>query len=43
MDCKQSIKNVACVADIKMGRGGGMEVGEGEEYQQGAFLFPPPP
>ena len=43
MDCKQSIENVACVGDVKMGRGGGMEVGEGEECQQGAFLFPPPP
>ena len=43
MDRKQSIENAACVADVKMGRGGGMEVGEGEECQQGAFLFPPPP
>ena len=42
MDCKQSIENVACVANVNMGRGGGMEVGEGEECQQGAFLFPPP-
>ena len=31
MDCKQSIENVACVANVNMGRGGGMEVGEGEE------------
>ena len=43
MDCKQPIENVACVGDVKMGRGGGMEVGEGEECQQGAFLFLPPP
>ena len=43
MDCKQSIENVACVADVKMGREGGMKVAEGEECQQGAVLFPPPP